>query len=182
LYKKLNESTRVKSSLEPERQRYSIRTAVKELKAKISPEDYLSARGVEVRRNRARCIVHGGDNPHSFSIEPEKQLWHCFACGHGGDLIDLCELTEKHADTWTAVVSLSLEFGVELPRRPEPWHRRQSDKAEIREEVRRGLAKTYQRRFYRMFHDPGADLEDDMALWEAMYKPAYLAATKRVFT
>jgi DNA primase len=134
-----------------ERKRHSIRAAVAKLKREISIEEFLDARGVELRHSRARCIVHGGDNPQSFSVDPDKQLWICFACGNGGDLIDLCELVEKHADTWTAVISLSQQFNVELPRRSDKWHEWQDEKAKVREAVKMRVAAVYQRRLTRLF-------------------------------
>ena len=137
--------------LNPERQRLSIRTAAKRLKEEISIEDYLEAHGVAVRHNRAKCLVHGGSNPASFSINPDLGVWHCFACGHGGDLIDLAELVEKHANVWTAVVSLAQQFNVELPRRSDRWHARQDVKVKAREAVRRQITKVYQRRLTRLY-------------------------------
>jgi DNA primase len=143
-----------------EQRRYSVRKSCEKLKAEISIEDYLREHGVEVRRNRARCIVHGGSNPHSFSINPEKGLWHCFSCQHGGDLIDLCELVERHADTWTACVSLSLAFGVELPRRPERWHDRQEEKERIRRKLLEIRRESYRRRYFRFYREELEAIED----------------------
>src|SRR5215207_173828 len=134
-----------------ERMRHSIRAAIANLKREISIEESLDARGVELRHGRARCIVHGGDNPQSFSIDPERQLWHCFACQDGGDLIDLCEFVEKHADTWTAIVSLAQQFNVELPRRTDKWHEWQDEKTKVREAARRQITKAYQRRLTRLY-------------------------------
>jgi len=115
-----------------ERMRHSIRAAIAKLKREISIEESLDARGVELRHGRARCIVHGGDNPQSFSVDPERQLWHCFSCQDGGDLIDLCEVVERHADTWTAIVSLAQQFNVELPRKSDRWHEWQDEKGKRR--------------------------------------------------
>ena len=163
-----------------ERPQYAVRKGIERIKEQVSLLDYLHDRGVEVRHNRARCIVHGGDNPTSFAVYPDKGRWHCFRCSEGGDVIDLCRAVEG-GETWEVMMTLALRYGVDLPERPERWHKHQSDKAAIREEMRRGLTKVYQRRLYRMLHDPGAEPEDDEALWEGMYKPAYLAATRRVF-
>ena len=141
-------------------ERYSLRRAIEVLKAEISIEDYLHDHGVEVRRNRARCVVHGGDNPTSFSINPEKQLWHCFSCGEGGDLIDLCEAVEKHADTWTAVVSLAMRYSVALPEKSERWRRRQDEKEQLRRRLEEVRAAHYQRHFFAFFKDDLAAVED----------------------
>ena len=35
---------------------------------------------------KGRCPFHKDDTP-SFSVSPEKGLWHCFGCGAGGDVI-----------------------------------------------------------------------------------------------
>jgi DNA primase len=157
-----------------------LKKAVQAVKDAVTVEGYLADRGVEIKHSRARCIVHGGDNPQSFSINPEKQVWHCFRCQAGGDLITLVQAVEG-GGPWEAVVALGERYAVKLPGRSETWHKNQNTKAAIRDEMRRGLTKVYQRRFYKMLHDPGAHPEDDEALWDGMYKPAYLAATRRVF-
>jgi DNA primase len=133
-------------------ERHALRSPIKVVQAEVSIEDYLHDQGVGVRRNRARCLVHGGDNPTSFSIDPERQRWHCFACGESGDLIDLCELVERHADTWTAVVSLAMRFDVQLPEKSEKWRKWQNQKAEIRDFNERIRHERRIRRWFRLYH------------------------------
>jgi len=134
-----------------ERQPYAVRRSIDKLKEEIPIEDYLRTQGVEVKRNRSRCIVHGGDNPQSFRIIPETKKWRCHACGGWGNVVDLCKLVEGHDETWTAVVSLSLSFQVDLPKRPERWHKRQDEKAKVREAAKRHIAGVYQHWFTRLY-------------------------------
>lgn len=49
---------------------------------------------VNTRTRRARCPVHGGDSPYSFSWN-QQGWWHCFACGAGGDRLELVRAVRK---------------------------------------------------------------------------------------
>jgi hypothetical protein len=109
---------------------------------------------------RGPCPVHQGTNPQSFAIYTKESRWWCYRCSMGGDVIDLCELVERHADTWTAMISLSQQFGVELPQRPPRWHAWQDEKGKQRKMIRKALADSYQRRFFRVFGGHLADIED----------------------
>jgi len=50
------------------------------------------------------CPLHEDRAP-SLSIDAEKQLWHCFGCGKGGDIIDFVKLAEN-IDTNQAITIL----------------------------------------------------------------------------
>jgi DNA primase len=149
------------------------------VKEAVPIEEY-AATLTELHRGRGRCPIHGGDNDQAFAVYPPGR-WHCYRCDEGGDVVDLAAAVEG-GGAWAATLALADRYGVDLPQpKPGRWVKHQDDKAKIREEMRLGLAKVYQRRFYKMLHDPGADPEDDEALWDGMYNPAYLAATRRVF-
>ncbi len=150
------------------------------VKRAVPIEEYASAL-TELRNNRGRCPIHGGDNEQAFAVYPDEGRWWCYRCDGGGDVIDLAAEVEG-GGAWNATLVLADRYNVLLPKpRSERWRKRQENKTEIREEMRRGLAKVYQRRLYRMLRDLGAHPDDDAALWEAMYPAAYLAATRRVF-
>ncbi len=57
----------------------------------ISPHVRLRKSG---RRLSGLCPFHQERSP-SFTVDPEKGLWHCFGCKAGGDLFSFVELTEK---------------------------------------------------------------------------------------
>ncbi len=169
------------------RERYDFRNSLKDVKAKVPIEQVAAEYGPFKLAGTGRLLGHciapdHTDRTPSLTIFTDTQRFKCFGCGLSGDVIDLEEIAGQHLETWTAVVALSERYAVELPQRPERWHRHQNTKAQMREEMRKGLAKVYQRRLYRMFHDAGAHPDDDAALWEAMYPAAYLAATRRVMS
>ena len=170
-----------------ERQPYAVRRSIDKLKEEIPIEDYLRTQGVEVKRNRSRCIVHGGYNPQSFSIKPEIKKWRCHACDERGDVVDLCMLVEGHEELWTAIVSLSMRFDVELPKRPDSWHQWQDEKGRRRRMLLEVRTRSYQRWYLRLFGgdlrdiaDPGEREEEAGRLYEDLYTLAYLAAEQRM--
>ena len=78
-----------------------------------------------------RCPLPDHDDPEpSFYIYPPGRF-HCYGCDRGGDVIDLEFRCGGYAELWMAMIALKEEFGVELPGRPEKWHRRQKTKCEI---------------------------------------------------
>ena len=73
------------------------RQALDELKRQIPLLDYLEAhdwRPLEtVRRGRwiGLCPLHEDRKP-SFLVDAEKNLFYCYGCGRGGDVIRFAEL------------------------------------------------------------------------------------------
>jgi len=63
------------------------------------------------------CPFHGEKSP-SFNVNPERQAYHCFGCGAGGDCFRWMMETEKMSFV-EAVQALAERFGVPLPRAAE---------------------------------------------------------------
>ena len=70
---------------------------IEQLKANTDIVDIVS-NYIEVRKAganfKALCPFHGEKNP-SFIISPAKQIYHCFSCGVGGDVIKFVQEYEK---------------------------------------------------------------------------------------
>lgn len=165
---------------------YGLRKAIEAVKEAVTIPEYLKAQGVELKHNRARCIVHGGSNPYSFSVNPDKQLWHCFACGSGGDLVDLVRTIEG-GELWEAMFSLAQRYSVELPQRPAGWREWQERKDKGREQLQYVIAKSYQRRFFRFFREELAAIPDPeerdaeaLEVWRSLWPMAWTFAAWRV--
>src|SRR5215203_5991836 len=91
---------------------------VEALKSAVRLEDY-AGELTELRFGgqslRGICPIHRGENRSAFAVFPDKQRWRCFRCDEGGDIVDLCQAVENHAEKWTAMRSLAQQFNVELP-------------------------------------------------------------------
>ncbi|MFW9770201.1 MAG: CHC2 zinc finger domain-containing protein, partial [Candidatus Thorarchaeota archaeon] len=69
------------------------------------------------RRGRnylALCPFHNEKTP-SFSVSPEKQIFHCFGCGKGGNVFTFLMEHEKLSFV-EAVRTLADRYGIVLPR------------------------------------------------------------------
>lgn len=62
---------------------------------------------------KALCPFHEEKTP-SFMVSPEKQLFHCFGCGEGGNVFNFVMKFEK-VDFFEAVKMLAKKVGVTLP-------------------------------------------------------------------
>jgi DNA primase len=69
----------------------------------------VQAKGISLKKNGKSylglCPFHADTNP-SLSINPAKNLWQCFGCGAGGDVIRFMELFDQ-VDFKEAVKRLS---------------------------------------------------------------------------
>lgn len=66
--------------------------------------------GLHLQRNRCLCFMHDDHTP-SLSFNPIKNLWNCFPCGTGGDVIELVK--RYHSCNFTqACLWIENAFGI----------------------------------------------------------------------
>ena len=74
------------------------REKIEAIKRGVDLAALVKAKGVKLRKNGKSyfglCPFHGDKNP-SFSVNPTNNLWQCFGCGAGGDVIRFIELFDQ---------------------------------------------------------------------------------------
>jgi DNA primase len=136
------------------------RQAVDELKRQISLLDYLQAHHWRAARPLSRgrwmglCPLHADHTP-SFLVDPHKNLFYCYGCGRGGDVIRFAELYHQVKFQqalallcqWRGMVPLLQEatdfYRLQLNRHGEAvayLHQRGVHSAEVIEHLRIGYA------------------------------------------
>ena len=101
------------------------------------------------RNFKAACPFHHEKTP-SFVVNPDKQIFHCFGCGVGGNVISFV-MQQERLSFPEAIRSLAERYAVSLPDSPAP----SEEKAEIRRQFKEvmALAGQYFCRRRSPFHD-----------------------------
>ncbi len=92
-------------------------------------------------RFKALCPFHKEKSP-SFTVSPDRQIYHCFGCGAGGDVIRFVQEYEK-VDFMTALQMLADRAGMEL-NLEEGGEGSGADKRKLFQ-IHEGVAQLYQR-------------------------------------
>ena len=91
-------------------------TELEEIKNKIDIVEYIG-KYVPLKqsgRNFKGCCPFHNEKTASFMVSPEKQIFHCFGCGKGGDIFTFTEEIEG-IDFPTALREMAEKAGVKLP-------------------------------------------------------------------
>jgi hypothetical protein len=179
----------------PERRGVSRRTVIEEAKAKVSTidlADRLAGPG-KMRKVGAEWVTNcplpdHEDRSPSFAANPEKNVWFCYGCLRGGDVVELARFAwgyEKH-QVATAAADLLNEFGHELPSRPPNWYAKQQRQKPIRSAIEGAKVRLVQRRVFRIFLPLIEEIEDEAErreeteyLWDAAQEIAVLVVAGR---
>ena len=89
-----------------------------EIKSHINIVDFIGKRVTLKKTGRnykGLCPFHNEKTP-SFIVSPERQTFHCFGCGKGGDILAFV-MEYDHVDFVEALAEMAEETGVKLTRR-----------------------------------------------------------------
>ena len=71
---------------------------IEAIKKSVDLVTLVESKGIPLKRNGKSyfglCPFHDDNNP-SLSVNPTTNLWQCFGCGTGGDVIRFVELLDK---------------------------------------------------------------------------------------
>ena len=100
------------------------------------------------------------DRTPSFYIYPPGR-YYCYGCERGGDVVGLEFFCGDYGELWEAMISLAVDYRVELPSRPNAWFRRQRRQRPVRDAMDQIRLNSLQRRLYRWMFLPMVERIDD---------------------
>jgi DNA primase len=103
------------------------------------------------------------DRSPSFTVNAEKNVFFCHGCLRGGDVVELARLVWGYdqRDAHTAAAMLLLEFGHEIPERPQAWRSKQKRQRHTREAIEETKKNIVRRRLFKHLILPLLDTIED---------------------
>lgn len=103
------------------------------------------------QRWRGKCpLCENGEHSDAFSVDADKGLFYCFACGVGGDVITLVQAWGPF-DFAEAIAWIGHTYNLDLPDRPDQWYARQDRQARLREKLEAERREVKRRRLFKYF-------------------------------
>ncbi len=144
------------------------------------------------RNYKALCPFHGEKTP-SFTVNPEKQIYHCFGCGKGGNAFHFL-MEYEGVGFLEAVSRLAKDLGIDVDRyaaggdrreKLEPYYRAMDFAARFYARMLTEDGGAEAARRYLERRELGADIVKEFslgfapALWDALYRSAMDAGISR---
>ncbi len=103
------------------------------------------------------------DRSPSFTVHAEKNVFFCHGCLRGGDVVALARLAWEYdeRDAHVAAAMLLLEFGHEIPERPQAWRSKQARQHHTREAIEETRKNIVRRRLFKHLILPLLDTIED---------------------
>ncbi|MBU4357618.1 MAG: hypothetical protein KJ822_20065 [Proteobacteria bacterium] len=72
---------------------------IEAIKQGVDLASLIRSRGIALKKNgkgyKGLCPFHEDNKTPSLSVTPSKNLWQCFGCGKGGDVIEFVKLHDR---------------------------------------------------------------------------------------
>ena len=117
---------------------------IKAVKSRVDIIDVARTYGIEVNKNnKALCCFHKEKTP-SLSFHKEKQIYKCFSCGKGGDVISLvAELLNINSFEAAKSINKKLGLGLETGKTNSFEINRYKTKKDIEEKFKKWELETF---------------------------------------
>lgn len=113
-----------------------------------------------------RCLsADHDDRTPSMSIYTDTQRFRCYGCNQGGDVLDLVMLAEG-CELHDALVRLSTKYAVQLPGRPDSWHRKNERQQPVRDAIEEMKVRRLQRFLFKLVEPYITDAADAEKTWQ----------------
>lgn len=118
-----------------------------EIKERVGIVDAVQRAGIELKHNKACCPFHTEKTP-SFSVHPAKNIFKCFGCGAGGDVIGFT-MQFYNVDYMSALKKLNTDFNLGFSFEYRKKDTPEDAQERIRDAIDRTIHRIYAERFER---------------------------------